>query len=826
MRKRLVALVLLLSTLGLSLGRTSPAHAQSPDAGLTLRVTAGWDGYYKDRRWFPVWVDLSNSGPSVEAAVVVEAGADYDGNARLYRMPVSLPTQSHKALTVYVYGDSYLSQVNVRLFGDRDRELIAPVVSNNLTQLNSDDLLYAIVSPERPPLGFLTEVTGRRGQAAVAYLDVATLPEQAAAWNSFDVLIVANADTTRLTPLQRHWLSAWLATGGQLIVTGGPGAALATAGLVDWLPVRLEGNQALPDLPALRAVLEAATGATLPFATPGPYLVATSRLQQGEVWWQQDEWPLLARRAWGNGAVYFLALDPALAPLSGWTGNPALWSQIAARIPAPHWLANGFVDPPAARLAIESLDALALPSVAYIVLFVVVYIVVIGPLNYLVLRARGRREWAWLSVPLLSLLFLLVAYGVGFRLKGRTLLLNQMSVGYGSAETGAVRLTTVVGLYSPRRARYTLDLPADTLPHAPLPGLDNNADFQLWQGDGRQTVAGLRVDVGAVAPFIVDSYSSGLLIEGGAVYRLDGDQLQLVVTLHNRSAQPLTDVAVLIGQQAMRLAPTLAPGQSISRSLLVTNVAAANLSAGPTRAPVASGWLPTTTLIGDGDPAVQAAAFARQQLLLAVAGGSAYLSVPVLATGKSEEWFSAEPFTLVAWSSQPVHTITVADHEQQDVAAAVYFLTLPVTPAPELVGTQLELGWPLLDWRLIDNNIGLFEANLTDLYLTQGWVDVAFQPWPPFQNTQIDRLSIVLEPGPDSVAQTPPQLQLWNWGARAWDTVDGITWGTNSIAAVATYLGDGHTVRLRLENRSATPLTIHRFNPVLSGLLPAAPPVP
>lgn len=83
--RRPIGLGLALLVLSLCLGRVASAHAQSPGTGLRLQATAGWDGYYKDRRWLPVVVELSNTGASVEAVVVVEAGAAYDGTAHLYQ---------------------------------------------------------------------------------------------------------------------------------------------------------------------------------------------------------------------------------------------------------------------------------------------------------------------------------------------------------------------------------------------------------------------------------------------------------------------------------------------------------------------------------------------------------------------------------------------------------------------------------------------------------------------------------------------------------------------------------------------------------------------
>ena len=47
------------------------------------------------------------------------------------------------------------------------------------------------------------------------------------------------------------------------------------------------------------------------------------------------------------------------------------------------------------------MPALALPSIEGLLLLLLGYIVLIGPINYLVLRRLDRREWAWVTMPLL-----------------------------------------------------------------------------------------------------------------------------------------------------------------------------------------------------------------------------------------------------------------------------------------------------------------------------------------------------------------------------------------------------------------------------------------
>ena len=55
--------------------------------------------------------------------------------------------------------------------------------------------------------------------------------------------------------------------------------------------------------------------------------------------------------------------------------------------------------------AVSNLPSLALPPIGGLLVLLFGYIVLVGPVNYLVLRRLDRREWAWFTVPALIVVF-------------------------------------------------------------------------------------------------------------------------------------------------------------------------------------------------------------------------------------------------------------------------------------------------------------------------------------------------------------------------------------------------------------------------------------
>ncbi|HSG17531.1 MAG TPA: hypothetical protein VLE70_14565, partial [Anaerolineae bacterium] len=532
-----------------------------------ISARAGYDSYYKGEFWTPVQVEVANNGPGVQGHLEIVLGGGGGSGEVIYRSPISLPMQSNKRQTLYVFVPSFATALTVELIDDAGRT-VASTLTNTLSRLATDSLLYGVVTEDPGRLEYLEDVTGGRSEAAVAYLGPADLPDTAAAWNALDVIVIHGADSGQLTVEQSQALEAWLDAGGLLVVTGGPAWQETTAGLVDLMPVNIAGTQLLDDIPVLREL------SGLAFRDPGPYLLTNSGLSTGEVLFLHGGSPLLARREHGRGSVFFLALDPSLAPLLDWDGSPALWSEVAdfAQLP-PDW-AIGVRNSYAASSAVTSLPAVALPSAVGLFLFLLIYVLVVGPLNYLVLRRLGRRELAWVTIPSLVLLFTVTAYLVGFQLKGNDTIINQMSIAFGRAGSDQFRVQTLIGLYSPSRATYDLALPPEAIPRPfeqSFGALTGPGNIGAVERAAEVTVSDIRVDVGGVETLVADSYQPGPSVTGAVRLRTEASNVVMDIDVQNNGPATLENATILVGSTAIPLGD-LAPGSRVSQSERLTAV--------------------------------------------------------------------------------------------------------------------------------------------------------------------------------------------------------------------------------------------------------------
>jgi hypothetical protein len=464
-------------------------------------------------------------------------------------------------------------------------------------------------------------------------------------------------------------LRAWVVCGVKLVVTGGRGGPTTAAGVADLLPVTIAGTDSVADLPALSAY------AGEPFDAPGPYVVTRAELRDGETLIDQDGLPLLARRPLGRGSVFFLALDPKLAPLSGWAGGEGLWRAIALNAPSlPPWAASIQVGY-AATEAVAAIPGLRLPSVGQLLLFLLIYTLVIGPINFLVLRRLKRRELAWITIPALVLLFSAVTFLTGFRARGNDATLNTMSTAFGSIEADRLRTQSILGLYSPRRARHDVALPYDA---AAFP-FDQSANVVPTVGNvdaivraGDVTLRGVRTDTGEVATFIVDSHQPRPPISAVATLSPEGDAVE--VSVRNEGDATLENAVLLYGQEQMGLGD-LAPGAERTAQL---SLIGASVTPGPTPAPLfpAAVAIPNpllndpSLLLGTSDYFNDPVAYPRWQFLQ-----SQYFYD---STNPPELPDPTEMITLGGWLAGGAHPASVSGGDAAQTGTTLLLLEIPV----------------------------------------------------------------------------------------------------------------------------------------------------
>ncbi len=109
------------------------------------------------------------------------------------------------------------------------------------------------------------------------------------------------------------------------------------------------------------------------------------------------------------------------------------------------------------RIGLEQFPGVKLIPFGWVAFFIFLYILLIGPGDYLFLKKVLRRmELTWITFPTIVLTVSLLAYLAAYRLKGNDLLVNKVDIIDVDQVAGLTRGRTVMSLFSPQNRDYNI----------------------------------------------------------------------------------------------------------------------------------------------------------------------------------------------------------------------------------------------------------------------------------------------------------------------------------------------------------------------------------
>ena len=266
----------------------------------------------------------------------------------------------------------------------------------------------------------------------------------------------------------------------------------------------------------------------------------------------------------GAGRVILVGTDLATDDFRGWEGATRLWTRL---LPTNGALEQFFGGVPG-RQEMENAMSGALarcppsrslrPSCCSCV--IVAYILLIGPISYVVLRRMDRRELAWVTAPILIVMFTACSFGIGRTIKGSDVVVNQI----------AIIRTTSGG--APRRSRPSPASSRPTGPPTTSPSRPMRSSATCSDQDGRPRQASdVEIEQGepahlrglTIAVFGFEAVQASAIVEHEPALAVEWSTRdgQVVGTVTNTSDATIEDVAYISTAGGERIGD-LAPGAS------------------------------------------------------------------------------------------------------------------------------------------------------------------------------------------------------------------------------------------------------------------------
>ncbi len=592
--------------------------APAASAKIQFDVFAGYGdagvGQVRTGGWFPIGFEVMNDGLSFEAVVEVTSG---QLSGQTLRIPVELPTNTRKRFVIPAFSTatSFL-MLDARLL-DGAGKVRAEVPQLRLNLVAWEMPILGALPAAHAGLPSLPSDRQRRAdfQPVVARLQPEFVPDNPIALEGLNAIYLNSQRALELKEPQANALLAWLFCGGHLIVAIDQAADLETA---TWLravlPADVSGVESIPGAGTLsdwviRGSYRPRHGFEAPSAGlethqqndgggepadadtgENPYRALSPdarfdgaalpavrlRNRNGTHFVGESSAPLAVTAPRGRGLVTLLAVNPEREPFKSWSLRPWFFARLIGVSPTllrsddlSLWGGRG-IDSIFGAM-IETRQIRKLP-VGFLLLLLLVYLVVIGPFDRWWLRRINRPMLTWITFPTYVVLFSLLIYFIGFKLRSGQREWNELHVvdvvPQGDGTQAALRGHSFASVYSPANDTYPM---ATKTPLAAIRAeLGNLAGASIDSGRVAVRVKATGVEADVFVPVwtsqlnVVEwlDFSSPPLT---AVRAPDGRPNFLRVT--NESGHPIANLWVVDEQGYLHSWGALAADGNVERSL-------------------------------------------------------------------------------------------------------------------------------------------------------------------------------------------------------------------------------------------------------------------
>lgn len=400
-----------------------PTTQASAAATLEVKATAGVSGKAKYQSVVPLQVTVKNNGADFSGDMAINSSNSYEAASALV-VPIDIAAGEEKTFTFYLDGlaDYSYSDTDLFAFYEGNIEKGKKIAYKGTKRLQSNFLdpsstfIYTLTD-KSDRLSALLRLSTFVAQSNVEVFNINqlkdyTLPEDSQGLAMANVIVVDEVAIADLTQKQQEALLKWVQDGGTLLL-GAADQINATAGIFkEYLPLLLSQEMTAISAEALTKL----SGGGI-FTQPISVYAATSSEGSLPVLTENNA-VLAAKKKVGSGEVIQTTFSLGDQPLASMDGYGALLAKVIniQSISQQGMMRQG--QSPLDQISYELRNINELfpsfeVSVSYMLIVIILYILIIGPILYFVLKKADKREHAWWIIPSISVVLSIVLFIVG-----------------------------------------------------------------------------------------------------------------------------------------------------------------------------------------------------------------------------------------------------------------------------------------------------------------------------------------------------------------------------------------------------------------------------
>lgn len=422
----------------------------------TVTMESGLDGVAVEGTAMPITLTVGNTGKDFSGVLRVIVPATYEKQSIAYEKTVAIPSGGNKSFSVLIPDIDAVAYLRVELENEKGKILYSKQMQFQ-SMIVGQNAVVGILSDDYQGLNYFDGVTIDVGYSStstkVLRLTADNIPELGEGLSTCNYILIDNYNTTQLSQEQKNAIMSWVSDGGVLILGTGSKASVVMGGLQEYLGAVSVNGLTKQDVLVMDSYEDAkpvdVAGITGDGWTDVQGTIATgaAAIQSG----------------YGKGSILILSYDLAMEPIVGWRNVNSILAKNILENAGTEYTNNQIVyDSGVAyenwdlQSAVKGVDRNRVPNALLYGGVFFVYVICIGPVMYLILKAKDRREKMWIVMPVIAVVFTVVIYGTSMLYRIHKPFIDAVS--FVEFNQGTITNRTFMTIQSPKTKAYTIDL--------------------------------------------------------------------------------------------------------------------------------------------------------------------------------------------------------------------------------------------------------------------------------------------------------------------------------------------------------------------------------
>lgn len=413
---------------------------------MSMTITYGYGKYVKYGRYMGIHTSVTNLGEDFTGKICARV-PNTNQKSILYSKNISIAKGETKEIEFAIPATFMNGIVNFSIADEEEKTMLKKKV--RVTIENNVEMTYVgILSDEYASLNYLANDKTR-----TFLLKAETFPKDAKALDMLDIILINNFNTSKLNNEQYEALKKFVENGGTLILGTGSTANKTLKLFQDDF---------------LTGTMKELTKETFYLDNKKEVKITKDVqniiLEDSKTILRQEDKQYVQKKAFGLGSICLFQFDLSLEQKLWGTAGEEISSLIEkvfskAKQEQLEKEYMGDYSPYTISNSLNIVDSKDTPKVSNYAIVLVIYLLIIGPPAYFVLKRIDKRNYIWVWIPACSILFTIIIYFMGSNTRIKEPIMNFMTIT--KVADNSAQEETYFQVMTPSNQTYELDVPAE-----------------------------------------------------------------------------------------------------------------------------------------------------------------------------------------------------------------------------------------------------------------------------------------------------------------------------------------------------------------------------